>query len=33
MVEAGGSHRTRLWRIGDRARFLAGENLRTIRMP
>ncbi len=27
MVEAGTSHRTRLWRVGDRARFLAGENL------
>ena len=27
MLEAGTSHRTRLWRIGDRARFLAGENL------
>jgi len=33
MVEAGSSHRTRLWRIGDRARFLAGENLQTVRLP
>lgn len=33
MVEAGASHRTRLWRVGDRARFLSGENLRTIRLP
>ena len=27
MLEAGTSHRTRLWRVGDRHRFLAGENL------
>ena len=33
MVEAGSSHRTRLWRISDRARFLAGENLNTVRLP
>jgi hypothetical protein len=33
VVDAGMSHRTRLWRVGDRARFLAGENLRTIRLP
>ena len=32
-VEAGTTHRTRLWRVGDRARFLAGENLSTIRLP
>jgi hypothetical protein len=33
MVEAGSSHRTRLWRVADRARFLAGENLQTVRLP
>ena len=33
MLEAGTSHRTRLWRVGDRHRFLAGENLQTIRLP
>ncbi len=33
VIEAGSSHRTRLWRIGDRARFLAGESLMTIRVP
>ena len=33
VVEAGSSHRTRLWRVGDRARFLAGENLPTVRLP
>jgi hypothetical protein len=33
MLEAGTSHRTRLWRLADRARFAAGENLTTIRLP
>ncbi len=33
MVDAGTSHRTRLWRISDRARFLTGENLQTVRLP
>lgn len=33
MVEAGTSHRTRLWRVEDRARFLSGENLPTVRLP
>lgn len=33
MLEAGTSHRTRLWRISDRTRFLAGENLQTVRLP
>lgn len=32
-VEAGMSHRTKLWRVADRARFLNGENLITIRVP
>jgi hypothetical protein len=33
MVDAGTTHRTRLWRLADRARFLAGENLQTVRLP
>ena len=33
VVDAGMSHRTRLWRVGDRARFRAGENFSTIRLP
>ena len=33
MVDAGTSHRTRLWKLADRARFLAGENLHTVRLP
>jgi len=33
VLEAGTSHRTRLWRVGDRARFLNGEHLSTIRLP
>ena len=33
VLEAGTSHRTRLWRIGDRSRFRAGEHLTTIRLP
>ena len=32
-VEAGTTHRTRMWRVADRARFLAGENLQTVRLP
>ena len=32
MLEAGTSHRTRLWRVGDRHRFLAGEKL-NARLP
>ncbi len=32
-VEAGTTHRTRLWRVDDRARFIAGENLQTVRLP
>ena len=32
-VEAGSTHRTRAWRVADRARFLAGENLQTVRLP
>ena len=32
-VEAGTTHRTRVWRVEDRARFLAGENLKTVRLP
>jgi hypothetical protein len=31
--DAGTSHRTRVWNLADRARFLAGENLRTARLP
>jgi hypothetical protein len=33
MVDAGTSHRTRVWNLADRARFLAGENLQTVRLP
>jgi hypothetical protein len=33
MLEAGTSHRTRLWRVSDRDRFQAGERLNTIRLP
>ena len=33
MLDAGTSHRTRLWKLGDRERFLRGENLTTIRLP
>ena len=31
-VEAGESHRTKLWRIGDRARFNAGTQVPTVRV-
>jgi hypothetical protein len=33
MLEAGTSHRTRVWRISDRARFLEGTQLPTVRLP
>jgi hypothetical protein len=33
ILDAGTSHRTRLWKLGDRDRFLRGENLSTIRLP
>jgi hypothetical protein len=33
MVEAGSSHRTKLWRTSDRAKFLAGERVETLRIP
>jgi hypothetical protein len=33
ILDAGTSHRTRLWKLGDRERFLRGENLSTIRLP
>lgn len=33
MVEAGSSHRTTLWRLTDRERFLAGETWQTVRIP
>ena len=33
LVDAGTSHRTRVWQLSDRARFLSDENLSTIRLP
>ena len=33
MVEAGRSHRTRLWRLSDRDRFMRGEPLNITRLP
>jgi hypothetical protein len=33
MLDAGTSHRTQLWKFGDRDRFVRGENLTTIRLP
>ena len=33
VLEAGTSHRTRLWKLGDRDRFLRGEPLNIIRLP
>jgi len=33
VLEAGTNHRTRLWRLSDRARFLNGEHLTPIRLP
>jgi len=32
ILDAGTSHRTRLWKLSDRERFLAGERLSTIRL-
>jgi hypothetical protein len=33
ILDAGTSHRTRLWKLSDRERFRRGENLTTIRLP
>jgi hypothetical protein len=33
ILDAGTSHRTRLWKLSDRARFQRGESLSTIRLP
>ena len=33
VLEAGTSHRTRLWRLSDRERFLRGEPLNITRLP
>ena len=33
ILDAGTSHRTQLWKLGDRERFVRGENLNTIRLP
>ena len=33
MVEAGRSHRTRLWSLSDRDRFMRGESLNIVRLP
>ncbi len=33
ILEAGTTHRTRLWRLSDRDRFLRGESLNVIRLP
>ncbi len=33
LLEAGTSHRTRLWKLSDRDRFLRGEPLNIIRLP
>jgi hypothetical protein len=33
VVDAGTSHRTRLWSLADRGRFLKGVNVSTIRLP
>ena len=33
VVEAGSSHRTKLWKISDRAKFLSGERVATLRLP
>ncbi len=32
-IDAGTSHRTKVWRLSDHARFLKGENLSTTRLP
>ena len=33
ILDAGTSHRTRLWKLSDRERFQRGESLSTIRLP
>ena len=33
VLEAGTSHRTKVWRLADRDRFLKGEDFKTIRVP
>jgi type II secretory pathway component PulM len=33
ILDAGTSHRTQLWKLSDRDRFVRGENLTTIRLP
>ena len=33
VLEAGTSHRTRLWKLGDRDRFIRGEPLNIVRLP
>ena len=33
MLDAGTSHRTQLWKLADRQRFVRGEHLNTIRLP
>jgi len=33
ILDAGTSHRTRLWKLSDRGRFRRGESLSTIRLP
>ena len=33
MLDAGTSHRTRLWSLSDRGRFLKGDNVSTLRLP
>ena len=33
ILDAGTSHRTRMWKLGDRERFLRGEGVSTVRLP
>jgi len=33
LLDAGTTHRTQLWKLSDRERFVRGENLTTIRLP
>lgn len=33
VLDAGSTHRTRLWKLADRDRFLRGEPLNIIRLP
>jgi hypothetical protein len=33
MLEAGTTHRTRLWKLGDRQDFLQGKRVETVRVP